>query len=125
MSRWPTSIQISSEISDDELVAISDAADVIACECPSYLVRLLQQVREFRRYTNDCIERFPEDAPTHHWLSQEAIQVEALLSQTIIELMRKENLIDEHNQLCLAQLSERARTLALVDIHSRVSAPTV
>lgn len=106
-------LQISSELSDEDLYAISDAADVLACECPSYLVRLVQEVRSFRQYTSDCIQQFPEDAATHHWLSNRAKQVEAMLCETIVELLQKEDLIDDQNQVCLAQLSERSRSLAL------------
>ncbi len=109
-------IQISSELTDENLLAICEAADVIACECPSYLVRLLNDVREFRRYTNECIERFPSDAETHHWLSSRANQVEMLLSLTIYELLQKENLLDENNQLNLQQLSDRNRAIALSKI---------
>ncbi len=47
-------LEFSLELSDEQLVAICEAADVIACECPSYLVRLLHEVREFRRYTTEC-----------------------------------------------------------------------
>lgn len=106
-------LQISSELSDEDLYAICDAADVLACECPSYLVRLVQEVRAFRQYTSDCIQQFPEDAATHYWLTNRAKQVEALLCETILELLQKEDLIDDQNQVCLTRLSERSRSLAL------------
>jgi hypothetical protein len=106
-------LQLSLEFSDEQLLALCEAADVIACECPSYLVRLLHEVREFRRYTSECIERFPEDTATHEWLSNRAAQVEMLLSITILEFLEKENLLDNHNQLNLNRLSERSRKLAL------------
>lgn len=105
--------EFSLELTDEQLMAICEAADVIACECPSYLVRLLNEVREFRRYTAECIDRFPEDAPTHDWLSSRASQVEMLLSLTILEFLRRENLLDSSNHLNLKELSERSRLLAL------------
>jgi hypothetical protein len=111
-------IQISLEFPDEHLVAISDAADMIACECPSYLVRLLKEVREFRRYTTECIERFPNDTATHEWLASRANQVEVLLSLTIYELLEKENLVENYNQLNLKRLSERNRAIALEEIIS-------
>ncbi|HEY9860816.1 MAG TPA: hypothetical protein V6D16_15015 [Candidatus Obscuribacterales bacterium] len=113
-------IQISTELSDEDLYAICEAADVLACECPSYLVRLVQEVRAFRQYTSDCIQQFPEDAATHHWLTSRAKQVETLLCQTILELLQKEELIDEQNQVCLTRLSERARSLALAGYRPEV-----
>ncbi|MBD1862810.1 MULTISPECIES: hypothetical protein [Trichocoleus] len=113
-------IRISSELSDADLYAICEAADVLACECPSYLVRLVQEVRAFRQYTTDCIQQFPEDATTHHWLTGRAKQVESLLCQTIVELLQKENLIDEQDQVCLTQLSDRSRSLALAGYQPEV-----
>lgn len=106
-------IQLSAELSEEQLVAISEAADVIACQCPSYLVRLLQEVREFHRYTNECIQTFPDDAKIHDWLAGRAAQLELFLSQVIFELLQREQLLDSDNNLCLAQLNERARSLAL------------
>lgn len=110
-------IQISTHFSDEDLIAICEAADVIACECPVYLVQLLREVRKFRRYTNDCIEQFPSDVATHNWLCSRAAQIELLLSQTIVEFLHKEKLIDErNNQLSLNELSERSRKLVLSQI---------
>ena len=118
MSDRQSTITLSQVFSEEQLIAISEAADVIACQCPGYLVQLIQQVRKFRHYTSDCMERFPEDAETHEWLSDRASQLESLLSQTIIELMQKEDLIDEQNQVCLTKLAARAREMALRQAHS-------
>jgi len=105
-----------SEFTDDALLEICRAADVIACECPGYVARLLRQVRAFRSYTNSCIEQFPEDADTHHWLAKQANAVETILWETMVELMRKEDLIDESENILLDRLSERARSIALQQI---------
>lgn len=113
MSEQVQSIQLSFEFSDEHLLAISEATDVIACDCPGYLVRLLKEVREFKKYTSDCIEQFPSDAATHEWLSSRARQVELLLSLTIYELLEKEDLIDGDRHINLNRLSERNRELAL------------
>lgn len=103
----------SNEISSDVLLAICEAADVIACECPGYLARLLRQVQAFRTYTLRCIEQFPDDAKTHEWLGDRASEVERVLFQTMLELMEKEGLITESRQVCLTKLSQRARDTAL------------
>lgn len=104
------------EFSDEALIEICTAANVIACECPGYLARLLRQVRAFRKYTSNCIEQFPEDAETHQWLISQAKQVEQLLVQTMLELMQKEELLDSNGQLLLERLSERAQAIALAQI---------
>lgn len=111
-------IQLSSNISEELLIEICQSADVIACECPGYLTRLLRQVRAFRRYTIECIDTFPIDAETHHWLDRQAEQVEQLLYQTVLELMQKEGLVNDSNQLLLDKLSERAQSIALRQISS-------
>ncbi|UBF28566.1 hypothetical protein K9N68_12215 [Kovacikia minuta CCNUW1] len=105
-----------SELTDEGLVEICRAAEVIACECPGYIARILRQVRTFQHYTTNCIEQFPEDAETHRWLAERAGQVEKLLFQTMIELMQKENLIDESEHILLDKLSERARETALKQV---------
>lgn len=102
-----------SDVSDETLVEICRAAEVIACECPGYLARILRQVRTFRHYTTNCIEQFPQDAETHLWLAERAAQAETLLHQTMIELMQKEELLDDSEHLLLDKLSERARATAL------------
>jgi len=102
-----------SDVSDEALLEICRAAEVIACECPGYLARILRQVRTFRTYTANCIEQFPQDAETHLWLAERAEQAETLLHQTMIELMRREELIDESEHILLGKLSDRARATAL------------
>lgn len=113
MVNFDRTIQISLELSDEQLIAISESIHIIACECPSYLIRLLQEVREFSRYTNECIERFPEDVETHKFLSSRAKQMELLLSSTILEFLHKENLLDENNRLDLDKLAQRSHQLVL------------
>ncbi len=105
-----------SDISDELLVEICRAAEVIACECPGYIARLLRQTRAFRQYTTNCIEQFPADAETHHWLAGQATAVEEILFQTMVELMQKEGLIDETQQISLDKLSDRTREIVLKQI---------
>lgn len=108
-----------SDVSDEALIEICRAAEVVACECPGYLARILRQVRTFRNYTTNCIEQFPQDAETHLWLAERAEQAEALLHQTMIELMQKEELIDDSEHILLDKLSERARATALKQLGIR------
>lgn len=104
------------ELSDEVLLEICRSAEVIACECPGYLARILRQVRSFRYYTTSCIEQFPEDTATHQWLAERASEVENILFQTMLELMQKEDLIDENLQVPLDRLSERAQEIVLKQI---------
>lgn len=100
-------------LSDAQLQAICETANVIACECPAQLVDLLRKIREFRYYTLECIQIAPEETELHQWLGGEMIRVEALLSQTIVEMMRREDLLDEQQQLDLDKLRDRNTRAAL------------
>ncbi|MBD2097315.1 hypothetical protein H6F90_19640 [Trichocoleus sp. FACHB-591] len=113
MTQPSQTIQVSQQFSDEQLLAICEAADVIACQCPSYLVHLLKEVKEFHRYTHECIQTSPQDASTHDWLSAQAAQVETMLSHIIFELLQRENLIDEQNNLDLGKMAERSRAIAV------------
>jgi hypothetical protein len=104
------------QLSDEALLEICKAAEVIACECPGYLARLLRQVRAFHHYTLNCIEQFPNDTETHLWLAERAQQTETLLYATMIELMQRENLLDDSQNLLLDKLSERARHIVMQQI---------
>ncbi|MBF2027217.1 MAG: hypothetical protein IGS48_10680 [Oscillatoriales cyanobacterium C42_A2020_001] len=104
------------ELTDEALVEICRAAQVIACECPAYIARLLRQVRVFKEYTTTCADQFPADAATHQWLSSQASVVETILFQTMIELMQKEGLIDASLCVSLDKLSTRAREIVLQQV---------
>lgn len=106
------------ELTDEGLLEICRAAQVIACECPAYLARILRQVRVFREYTTNCMEQFPDDIATHQWLAAQAETVEALLFQTMIELMQREGLIDPDRKVSLDKLSDRARSIVLKQVGS-------
>ena len=86
-------------LSSQSLVALNEHADMIECQCPSRLIDVLKQVRNFGEYTKSCIEKFPQDASTHEWLFQSAQNLDSLLSTTIAQLARYEGFIDENNDI--------------------------
>jgi hypothetical protein len=103
----------SPELTDEDLQEICEFATVIACECPAHLATLVRSVRKFRRYTADCIQQFPEDTETHEWLQAQAAKVEDLLTATVFELMRREELLNDRQELDLTALAERSRAAML------------
>lgn len=109
-------IKVSADLSDELLNEICAAASILSCSCPGYLTRLLRQVRTFRFYTTNCIERFPDSTETHHWLDRQGEQIEQLLFQTLLELLQKEQLLDATNQVSLSEIAERSRAKALQPI---------
>jgi hypothetical protein len=79
--------------------AIVEKAAVLECECPRYLVDLLQDVRKFQIYEKNCATTSPKDQEVHNWLYQSAINLDQMLSATIIQLARMEGMINDENQI--------------------------
>ena len=91
-------VEDGSQISKNAVKELEKHADMIECQCPNKLIEILHKVREFTDYTEDCIEKYPEDRDTHKWLKSSAINLDQLLSTTIIQLARFEGFIDENNE---------------------------
>lgn len=92
-------VEDGNQISDEAVKELGNHADMIECQCPNKLIEILEKVREFERYANDCIEKYPDDRDTHKWLKSSAINIDQLLSTTIIQLARFEGFIDEENRI--------------------------
>jgi hypothetical protein len=92
-------VEDGNQISEDAVYELCKHADMIECQCPSKLIEILELVREFTNYTSECIEKYPEDRDTHKWLKSSAINIDQLLSTTIIQLARLEGFIDEENRI--------------------------
>lgn len=99
--------------SDELLLKICEVSDEIACECPAYLVGLLREVRKFRNYTMNCKQQLPEEIATHEWLAEQSLEVESLLSNILQEFMRREDLLNEADELDLSKLAQRSYEAAL------------
>lgn len=87
------------QVSDEAAEELRKHADMIECQCPNKLLDILEVVRDFERYTENCIEKYPEDRDTHKWLKSSAINLDQLLSTTLIQLARIEGFIDEENKI--------------------------
>ncbi|MEP1938012.1 MAG: hypothetical protein ABJK11_00485 [Balneola sp.] len=87
------------QISTEAVEELKKHADMIECECPNKLLDILEVVRDFTSYTDDCIEKYPDDRDTHKWLRSSAINLDQLLSTTLIQLARYEGFIDSNNQI--------------------------
>ncbi len=88
-------LQISNEAAEE----LRRHADMIECQCPNKLLDILDVVRDFTRYTEDCIDKYPEDRDVHKWLKSSSINLDQLLSTTLVQLARYEGFINEHNQI--------------------------
>jgi Mg2+ and Co2+ transporter CorA len=92
-------VEDGSQISEEAIEELEKHTDMIECECPSRLMEILEMVRKFTDYTSECIEKYPEDEATHRWLRSSSMNIDQLLSTTLIQLARLEGFIDENNQI--------------------------
>ncbi len=86
-------------LTQDALTELSKNADMIECECPTYLIEILHKVRAFSAYTKECIVKYPKDSSTHMWLQTSAKNIDAMLSNTIVQLARMEGFVDDQNKI--------------------------
>lgn len=89
-------LQLLTTFAEKEIVS---KASMLDCECPRYLVDILTKVREFQKYEQNCQNGSEKDRATHEWLYQAAINIDQMLSATIIQLARLEGMIDEQNRI--------------------------
>lgn len=92
-------VEDGSQISEKAVEELRKHSDMIECECPARLIEILEQVREFTNYTEQCIDKYPEDEATHRWLRSSSMNIDQLLSTTLIQLARFEGFINEHNEI--------------------------
>lgn len=92
--------------SDEQLLSICEISETLVCNCPARLVRLLWEARTFYHYTTGCIDRLPEEAENHRLLGKKIVQVDALLSQMLVELLQEKELLDDQQQIDLKLLRD-------------------
>lgn len=73
----------------------------VSCECPEHLLNILQSVKNFTQYQENCLVEKPSDITTHEWLKSTSLNIEHLLSGTIVNLARMEGLLDEDNNFTM------------------------
>ena len=86
-------------ITDETLKTLKLKSTNVSCECPDHLIKILEAVKAFTEYQDNCIIEKPGDELTHKWLKSTSINLEHLLSNTIISLARMEGMIDEENKI--------------------------
>jgi cell division inhibitor SulA len=86
-------------LTQEGMETLSNTGPSVSCECPQHLVELLAKVKEFTEYQENCLVAKPSDQLTHQWLKSTSINLEHLLSSTILNLARMEGIIDENNNI--------------------------
>jgi hypothetical protein len=88
-------------LTDDSAQKILEHTEIMECACPQHLLKVLMAVRDFQLYETGCIIKFPKDAEIHAWLLEESKQMEKHITTTIVELMKKEGVVDEDLYFCV------------------------
>lgn len=86
-------------INQQTLESLKAASTSVSCECPDHLIKLLESIKEFTAYQKTCITEKPSDELTHQWLLSTSVNLEHLVSNTIISLARMEGMIDGDNNI--------------------------
>lgn len=69
-----------------------------SCECPDHLVDLLTAAERFTEYQKNCLNQKPQDEFIHNWLYSSSMNLQHIISSTILTLARMEGLVDEKNE---------------------------
>lgn len=86
-------------ITKEALDRLQKAASDVSCECPGHLIEIYRAIQAFTEYQRQCINQKPQDEMIHRWLETTSINMEHILSNTIVTLARMEGMIDDKNQV--------------------------
>jgi hypothetical protein len=98
MSTQPLTTQ-SGLITKEALDRLQKAASDVSCECPGHLIEIFRSIQAFTEYQRKCINEKPQDEMIHRWLETTSVNMEHILSNTIVTLARMEGMIDDQNQV--------------------------
>jgi hypothetical protein len=86
-------------ISDEAVELLIKRAPDVSCQCPGHLIEIFRSIQAFTDYQKNCINAKPQDELIHKWLESTSLNLEHILSNSIITLARMEGMIDENNQI--------------------------
>lgn len=87
-------------LTEESAKAVLKHTEVLECACPQHLLKVIQAIRDFQEYETSCIIKYPKDEEIHSWLLQESKKLEKVATHTLVNLMRKENIVDEEFYFC-------------------------
>ncbi|WGL60114.1 hypothetical protein QEJ31_00665 [Pigmentibacter sp. JX0631] len=87
------------KLTKDSIQKLKDNADMLECQCPSKLIEIIELINNYEAYTDDCILKYPNDKTTHEWLKYSAININKLLSSTLLQLARLEGFLTDNNTI--------------------------
>lgn len=87
-------------LTEESTQAILDNTEVLECACPQHLLKVVKSIRDFQEYETGCIIRYPKDEKIHSWLLAQSKILEKIATETIVDLMKQENIIDDQLNFC-------------------------
>jgi DNA-binding transcriptional MerR regulator len=78
--------------SDETLARISASPATLLCECPRHVADLISQLASFEVYSQACLNKGPEDAGLHAYLSSISGAARALFENALERVARHEGL---------------------------------
>ncbi len=87
-------------LTEESTKTILKHTEVLECACPQHLLKVISAIRDFQEYETGCIIRYPKDQEIHAWLLAQSKQLEKLATDTLVDLMKKESIIDEELYFC-------------------------
>ncbi len=95
-------------LTDESTEQILIHTEVLECACPQHLLKVIKSIREFQEYETGCIIKYPKDERIHSWLLEESKKLERHATETMIQLMKEENLVDNDLFFCVPPKFEGA-----------------
>ena len=80
---------------DAELIALTEMASSVACECPRHLAEIVTMLVGFELYSTECASRSPADAALHRHLGEVTGVARTLLEQALARVVVEEGLLLE------------------------------
>ncbi len=77
---------------DAELLALTEMASSVACECPRHLAEIVTMLVGFEFYSDECAARSPADAALHRHLGEVTGVARTLLEQALTRVVAEERL---------------------------------
>lgn len=86
-------------ISDEAIEILKRKAPDVSCQCPGHLIDIYRSIQAFTEYQKNCLNMKPQDELIHKWLESTSMNLEHILSNSILTLARLEGMIDDQNQI--------------------------
>ena len=77
---------------DKALLAIANASQSLACECPVHLVDLIRGLTAFETYSKECIVANPTDATVHSYLHAASAQARSIIEEALTHVAEADGL---------------------------------